>query len=123
MPKRGLALPVGATPTGRAKVSGGDVQMAKLVALSMADGESTNPFNTDVGLAVRVFDVDSVGSRSLVRRGIERHFARWQADGRARLEAVQVQPATDGGDLHVLVRYTDLETDEPRDVSNSSRKV
>lgn len=111
---RGLAIPV-RVHNGKAVLVDGAEQMRKIVALGMGDGENANPFNADAGLEVPLFAPDGTASRALVRRGIDRHFARWQADDRAQLDSVTF--AGNRGEVHVEVRYVDLETDEPQEVS------
>lgn len=110
----GLAIPVRAE-RGRAVLDDGARQMAKIVALAMSDGESSNPFNNDVGLATPVFGTNDRSTRALLGRDIRAHFARFQADDRARL--VDLTLAGDApGELHARVTYLDLETDEEQTV-------
>jgi hypothetical protein len=115
----GLAIPVRAHK-GRAVLTTGAEQMAKIVTLAMADGDSANPYNDDAGLDVPVFDLDSTALRALVQRGIGQSFARWEADDRAKLVSVAFTGAP--GDLQVAVDFVDLETDQPQQVQRSVRR-
>lgn len=106
----GLAIPV-RVERGRAVLENGARQMAKLAALAMSDGESTNPFNNDVGINTPVFGVNDRSTRALLGRDIRAHFARFESADRARL--VDLQLAGDvPGELTARVTYLDLETDE-----------
>jgi hypothetical protein len=111
MAEQGLAIPVRASQ-GRAVISSGDRKNAEVIMLSMASGESTNPFNDDVGLEAPVLHADSAGNRALLTKRIREHFDRLEAADRCKLSSVDVRPADAGGDQAVHVDYIDIETDE-----------
>lgn len=114
----GLGVPL-RTFRGKAMIATGDKQMGKLIALSMSDGESSNPF-LDAGLNAPIFDLNSPATRALVRRRIEQHFARFEADTRARLDTIEV--SSHGAELSVRVRYVDLETDSVEEATKTITK-
>jgi len=118
---RGLALPI-VVVQGRARICDGEEQVAKLVLLSMLDGESANPFNGDVGLSAPVFSLDSGATRAKISRSITRNFARLQAGGRAKLLSISFDTPK-GDEAVVRVRYRDLETDEEREVVRDVRRA
>jgi len=119
---KGLAIPVRAVH-GRAVLTDGADQMRKIVMLALGDGESDNPFNgSDVGLRGELFHLDGSAMRSLVRRSVEAHFRRFQADDRAQLVAADFFKAQ-GGEVNLFVRYTDLETDEEQLFDRSTRRL
>ena len=108
---RGLAYPVRCV-NGRLALCEGAEQVGKLVLLSMMDGDSANPWNTDVGLNAPTFDLDSPATRAVVEQRIRERFARLEADERARLLSVTFENGEEAGEVAIRVAYVDLETDE-----------
>ncbi|MFA5123303.1 hypothetical protein [Zavarzinia sp.] len=113
---RGLAIPI-RTVQGRVVTVDGADQMDLLVQLILADGENANPFNTDVGTAAGVFDLQDAAQRAILDRRVRQHFDRLYADGRAELLDLSVRSDDDAGETTVQILYRDLETDEQRPLS------
>lgn len=116
----GLSIPMRVV-RGRGVIDSGERQMAKLISLAMTEGESDNPFNDDAGIQVPVFDVNLPSTRALVRREIEHHFRRFEADERASLERIETSEGD--GEMIVDLWYIDMETDERHEISKTLRRV
>ena len=121
MADKGIAIPTQIVH-GRIKLVEKEEQLAKIIMLALADGDSTNPFAPDYGINHPVFALADEVTRSLIKRAIENHFARLEAKSRARLERVVFRGSlgssgdipsgltSPGGDFEVLVHYTSLES-------------
>ena len=121
MSDKGIAIPTQIIH-GRARLSEKAEQLSKIILLSLADGDSMNPFATDYGMPIPVFNLADQTTRSLIKRAIEKHFERFEAQGRARLEKVIFRGATDpvtggfssltsdAGNFEIHVHYTNLES-------------
>jgi len=119
---KGLAIPVRAV-NGRAALTDGADQMRKIIMLALGEGESTNPFNgSDVGMDAKLFRLDLPAMRSLTRRAVDAHFRRFQANDRAQLIAADFLKS-EGGELNLFVRYSDLETDEEQLLDRTVRRA
>jgi hypothetical protein len=112
MAYKGMSIPV-RTVQGRAVLSEGAQKNAEVIALMMADGDSDNPWNSDVGLEAPLFRTDTRVTRGLVDQRIREHFDRLETDERAKLTDLSVEP-TEGvpGELDAHVDYVDIETDD-----------
>lgn len=86
----------------------------QIVLLCCGDNDSTNPFNTDVGISPPVFALLTSDTGALIRLRIEKHFQRLEAQGFARLDDLQISDADPERRVHLL--YTDLEAEEPREM-------
>jgi hypothetical protein len=115
----GLAIPI-RTLNGRLTLQSGERQTGKVILLAMGDGDNENPFNDDVGIQYPVFDLNNPSTQAVVQREIEQHFARFEADLKARLVDIQFVAEAEG-ELTVRIRYQDLETDEEQDVTKTVR--
>jgi hypothetical protein len=115
----GIAIPVRAIH-GRAVPQSGEKQIGKVILLAMGDGDNVNPFNTDVGIQHPVFDLPNPSTQAVIRREVEVHFARFEANLKAKLIDLTFEE-TGPGELTVSVKYHDLETDEERDVQKAVR--
>lgn len=108
---------------GRIATSTGAKENSKVILLSMASGESANPWNDDVGLDAPVFDQDSPDMEGRMQAAIESHFARLQAARRAKLIRVAFEPGDEDNGVHVRVRYMDMETDREQDLVKEVRRA
>lgn len=119
MAYRGLAVPIRAV-NGRAVTVAGEAQTRKLLQLCCSDGDSSNAFADEVGLAAPIFAVDNPATRATVKGQIESHFRRLLRDDRAKLTGVDFDSsAAASGDLRIQVSYIDLETGSPQQLATS----
>lgn len=115
MAKTGIKVPVTADRGRLATEDSGD-QLAKVIMLALASGDSNNPWATDEGTQDVVFGLPNNGTRALVERAVRQNFARLERDQRARLTKLAVVEAADGV-LNVDVSYVDLEARTERDIT------
>ena len=132
MADKGIAVPTQIVQ-GRIKLVEKDIQLSKIILLALADGDSMNPFAPDYGINHPVFNVADDVTRSLIKRSIEKHFDRLEAEGRARLERVIMRGSLstrtggasgmtgDSGDFEVVVHYTSLESGADTTVTKTFR--
>lgn len=90
---------------GRTALSTGARQLAKIIMIAAGPARSTNPWN-NAGSDVDLFELDDGPARAKIRRGLNRHFARLEYAGRARLESVSFSSSE--GVLSIEIRYTDM---------------
>lgn len=108
---KGLSIPVRAF-RGRVALAEGAEKNLQVVALCLADGDSSNPFATDVGLDPPVFTTGGAAV-GVVSRRIREHFSRFSREGRMRVENIEAaRSKTIEGEVEIKVSYVDLETDE-----------
>lgn len=111
----GLAIPVRCR-NGRAVLSSGEAQTRKIVTLLVGDGDTANPF-LSVGISHPVFSLMTPGASDLMKRDIEKHFARLKKKDRAELKSVSVaESTTKPEELEVNLVYVDLHTDAEHEV-------
>jgi len=115
---RGLQIPVLPGPGGKARmIEDESEQLAKIIALSLSDCECDNPF-TNVGISEdNVFDINDGAVRGRIHEYIERRFARFQREGRAKLKRIVTNLGrNDSGEAMIEIQYIDLKTRTPKDL-------
>lgn len=113
--KTGIDVPVASDGRGRLALTSGNEQLSKLISLNLADLESANPFQQDLGLGPDV--VFSVGDEKLrleMRRRIRALFRRLQLADRARLaKEPTFSQDSEKQELTVDIDYINIEEDKP----------
>lgn len=89
----------------------GEDQMKKLIFVSVQDGASQNPWNTDVGTKSPVFQGSTPALKAQVRRDMSAHFRRWREQERAELIDLVFDDRGGSAELVANLTYRDLETD------------
>lgn len=89
------------------------VALRQLIALSVQDGRSGNPWNTadQLGVNDATFAPATIATQATIKAQVKRQFGRLERERRARLVAVTVAPGQPG-ELRVDITYIDLETQE-----------
>ncbi len=110
----GLALPVGVTSAGRARLSTGDEQLEKIIGLHLSFSDSENPFQ-DIGIDQVIFNVNDQRLQPLIRFRLQALFDRLKADERAELDEGSVIFVTDEqeGEMELKFKYVNLRTNRP----------
>jgi len=115
---RGLEIPVVPGPGGRARmIDDESEQLGKIIALSLSDCDSINPF-IDLGISEEnVFDMNDESTRARVMEYIERRFDRFRREGRAQLKSVKPSSErNEHGESVLNITYIDLKTRAPKDL-------
>ena len=109
---KGLSVPVGVGPDGRAMTDEGEDQLQKIIALKLSFGDSENPFQT-IGIPSPVFEINDPTSQAIIKNWIRRVFRQLRADGRAKLVERSIKFEEDEGEMILNFRYVNLKTDNP----------
>lgn len=115
---KGIAVPFRAR-NGRLVLSEGAEEMKKIVMLAVGERDNTNPFNQAVGIEHPLFALSDEGSFALARRDIEDHFAKFEAQRRAKLGSVKTGELSPG-ESAIEVAYVDLDTDSEKTLTLAS---
>lgn len=109
----GISMPPRIVNGKLVRESGRD-QTRKLIMIAVGPDDSENPWNT-AGSRLPLFDVDTPEYRASLTARIERHFKRFEGDGRAKLTSISYRSRF--GSLFVDVTYKDLVDGVVRTVS------
>jgi hypothetical protein len=121
MPK-GLAMPVGVSPTGGALLVEGSENDNKIVMLALGDDSNDNAFEQDRGLGVAMlFDFNDPAARPQIMSRLRRVFDRFKLQKRYELVEDSITWLTnyedktvEEGSLVLEFRYLSLEANEER---------
>ena len=111
----GLALPVGVSSSGGARLVDGDTNDNKIISLALGSDDNENAFNQDIGLGIdMVFALQSPATRGKIMGRLRQIFRRFEAQKRYRFlsNTVVWSENTDTGDLTLEFKYLNLESDE-----------
>ena len=115
---KGIALPIRATARGGLRLSEGDEQLDKLVAMAILPCPSRNPFQR-LGIGQYTFRTITPPLESEIIEDIKDAFRSFEQERRARLLSVSVNK--ENGELMAEVVYTSLETSRERIVKEKLR--
>jgi len=118
----GLALPVGVSSSGGARLVSSDENNNKIIALALGSDDNENAFQQDIGLGdFMVFSVEDPTVRGKIMGRMRKIFQRFQAQKRFRLltETVEWFPDSENQDLVLQFKYHDLESDEIKTFSKT----
>lgn len=110
----GLAIPVGVTSDGRARLSTGDEQLTKIIGLHLSNADSENPFQK-IGIDGIVFDINDRRAQPLIRYRMDALFARLKGEKRAKLDEDSIRFTSLEGEMELHFKYWNLRTNEPLD--------
>lgn len=116
MPK-GLAIPVGVTKQGRAKLVDSDDNSDKIIKIALGDGDNDNAFQQDLALDEdMIFNISDPVEQARIVVKIIRIFERFEnIEKRFRLMQETIEwddsEASDGI-MNLKFRYVNLESDE-----------
>ncbi|MGB0684939.1 MAG: hypothetical protein ACPGQD_01925 [Planctomycetota bacterium] len=107
---RGVEFPLRITPRGGLAMT--DTNIASLLALELLPSTTANPFDHRDGLVSPdyTWEADDRATRALIRQRVEQIFARFEAQGRARLDSLTFASVPGTGALRPIIAWTDLET-------------
>lgn len=113
---KGLAIPVGVGPDGRAKLVSGDDQLIKIIGLHLSFSDSENPFQ-DIGIDQVIFNINDTRLIPLIRYRLGELFKSLEADELAKLDENSVKFIQDEaeGEMVLEFKFWNLETNEPVD--------
>lgn len=95
----------------------GEEQLRKIIVLSLLDGDSSNPWNTDAGIPNPAFRLTSIAMKAEILARVKARFKRLDAEHRARLiEARFLREVDSDGTLELTIRYLDLHTDREDEI-------
>ena len=119
----GLKSPLQASVQGTAMLVSGSDLVKQLVLTALRDCSSLNPFQ-DLGISDRnIFDINDEPTVARVRLRIQQIFAVFQIQELASLvkgEQSIVFSRQEEGALSAQIKYLDLETDKPDEISLSN---
>ena len=119
----GLAMPVGVTPNGGAKLVDGEENDNKIVRLALMSDENDNAFQQDISLGQSmIFELSDGLSRATTLQRLRIIFERFQAQRRYKLKSNTIRwysnqdPEGGGkeGESILEFRYLSLEANEER---------
>lgn len=112
----GLALPVGVTPAGRARLSTDDEQLTKIIGLHLSTSDSSNPFQ-EIGIDGVIFEVNDRRIQPLIRYRLGQLFGRLKGERRAKLDEASIKFTIieDTGEQELFFKYWNLKTNKPHD--------
>lgn len=91
---------------GRLALESKGSQTRKVIMIAVGSDESENPWS-EAGAKLPLFDLNTPEYRASLIAKIERHFRRFEGDGRASLVSVSFRPSR-SGTLLADVTYKDL---------------
>lgn len=117
---KGLAVPVGVTPSGSTKMDDGEANDQNVLYTSLSDCDNDNAFQQDLGLGQDVvFGVPNEQLKAMVRRRLTLVFSYWENEERFRLMPETINWIEAEGSLTLEFRYLNLETDEVQSFSKN----
>lgn len=116
---QGIKLPL-QTKNGRLQLLSGDEYIEQLIFTALGDNESENPFQ-DIGLGeFMIFGINDSYTEGEIRTRVEQIFDLLEGDQLARLDsedkALTFTRKKGTGQLVMLLSYTNLETQEQREI-------
>ena len=112
----GLALPVGVTTSGGAKLVGGDENDRKIITLALGSGWSENAFQQEIALGQdMIFQINDPTVRAMIKRRLITIFRDFQAQNRYRLLLNTLKWTEGNQELTLEFKYANLEADEVKD--------
>jgi len=114
----GLAIPVGVTTSGSARLVSGDENDDKILKLGLGDDDNDNAFQQAIGMGTgMVFDTLDVNQRARITQKLVRLFARWEAQKRYKLRTstVKWEEDAENGELILVFKYVNLEANKEQD--------
>lgn len=124
MPLKGLALPIRPGPNGRTVVDESDAHAEKILVIALSDGDNRNAFQQNIALgADHVFAVSSSATEGAIRRRLRAVFAELETALLYRLveESITFTSIANTGDLLLVFRYINLESDEEKSFQHTIR--
>jgi len=113
----GLSVPVSVDKLGKARVTSGSDQLRKLLMVAIQPCPSDNPFQ-DLGLDEKlIFSVNSPPLQGKLRLAIDRIFATFQRQGRAKLRSIKYSTDSNRQEMKVFLSYQELETTEDKEIA------
>ena len=110
---KGLSIPLGVGPDGRAALSEGEDQLKKIISLRLSFGESENPFQ-QLGIPSPIFQINDPTTQAIIKNWINRTFRILRAEGRARLVDGSIKFLRESeGEMILELKYVNLKTDDP----------
>jgi hypothetical protein len=111
---KGLSIPVGVGPDGRARIDKDDQQLVKIIGLHLSFSDSENPFQ-DIGIDQVIFNVNDKRLQPLIRYRLNALFGRLEAEDRAKLDENSVKFESVEAELILEFKFWNLETNNPVD--------
>lgn len=112
---KGLALPVGVTSAGGARLSERDEHADQIIFTALSDNDNRNAFQQDLGLGIdMIFGVESAALRAQILRRITNIFRTFEQLELFKLvsESIEFNSNPGTGDLDLTFKYINLESDE-----------
>jgi hypothetical protein len=115
----GLKIPMGVNSGGGLATVDGDDNDAKIIKLTLSDGENENAFQQDITLGIdMIFDILDPIVRSKITIRIVRAFEKLQSQKRFKLLKNTInwdESSSAQGELTLNFRYLNLESDEEKE--------
>ena len=108
----GISVPVRLDASGSTATESGGDQLDKVIRLSLCDCKNDNPFQQDIGLPVKIFQIPGTSPLDSYIREV---FAKLEAERRARLETYEIASVKDG-EVEVKIKYIDIENNQTREL-------
>lgn len=110
---RGMKLPVGVDPTGRAAMIDGEEENQKIIFSALSDCDNDNAFQQEIGIGTdMVFDVNDSRARARILSKLVDIFRRFEKLHRFKLRTESIRWTAMEGELKLSFVYHDLESDE-----------
>ena len=120
---KGLKLPLGVDKTGRTRTVQEDEQAFKIIGLGLADTDSVNAFQQNLGLGSQhVFNLNSPVFRARITATILRQFSEYEDRDLYKLVRGTFRWTSsdkNDGSVDLSFKYLDIETDEERTFSRT----
>ena len=115
----GLSTPLRTTLGGRLKTVKGDEQIDKLLAIALRACPSTNPFQSLDITGDIPFSLNNEETVARVKMKLSEVSARFETIHRAKIlmDSLWIEKSIDGSELHVHLKYINLETDTESDLN------
>ena len=108
----GISLPVRLDSLGNTVLDTDEIQLEKVIRLGLLGCLNANPFQQDLGLPPKIFQLPGVQA---VKSYIRDFFDSLQAEGRAKLDTLSFGDVKDG-EVDVTIIYIDLENNQKREL-------
>lgn len=121
----GIQVPIEASSTGGIRLLSGDGYIRQLVETLCGDGESDNPFNTDVGIGASAIFQNSgdVAWRAKSRNEITKVFQDLQRANLAKLRNVELTPSPGSAEeFDARIEFLSIETNTTLEVDTTLRR-
>lgn len=118
----GLAIPLGVSSTGGAKLVSSDSNNSKIIALALGDDDNENAFQQNIGLGVEmIWAIEEPPLRARIAQRIRTIFRRFEAQKRFRLfpDTISWESDSENQDLILTFKYLDIESDETEDFTKT----